>query len=292
MGALHDRMERDLTLRGVSPSTRRTYLYHARNFAAHYMRSPELLGATEIKDYLMYLMQVEQVCHGTFRQHLAALKFLYKVTLGRPWEVGQIPYPKHHKKLPVVLSLEEVTAILAALHHPKQRAVLMTAYAAGLRISEVCRLKVSDIDSRRMVIRVCDGKGSKDRDTLLSPRLLKILREYWKLERPTDWLFLNHYGKGPIPKENVRNAFKDACRKAGITKRATPHTLRHSFATHLLDAGTELVVIQALLGHASYKTTLRYIHLSTRHLETTQSPLEHLDPTLGLNTTATVPQQA
>lgn len=282
MGSLRDQMERDLILRGVSESTRKVYLCHARRFAAHYMRSPEILGTAEIKAFLMHLLQVEQVSNGTFRQYIAALKFLYKHTLNREWEVGHMPYPKQRKVLPPVLSLDEVTAILRALYHPKYRMVLMTAYSAGLRISEVCRLKVSDIDSARMAIRVCDGKGGKDRDTLLSPRLLRLLREYWKKERPSEWLFPNHYGTGPIPKEGVRDAFKKACEQAGITKKVTPHTLRHSFATHLLDAGTEVVVIQALLGHASYKTTLRYIHLSTRHLKTTRSPLEHLDQSLGL----------
>jgi site-specific recombinase XerD len=137
MGELHDRMEQDLKLRGVSPCTRRVYLYHARHFAAHYMRSPEILGRAEIKAYLMHLIEVEQVSHGTFRQHLAALKFLYTVTLARPWEVGQIPYPRHKHRLPAVLSMDEVTAVFAAVHQPKQRAVLMTAYAAGLRLGEV-----------------------------------------------------------------------------------------------------------------------------------------------------------
>ena len=282
MGELRDRMERDLTLRGLSPKTRRVYLYHARRFAAHYKRTPEAMGTEEIKAYLMHLLEVELVSHGTYRQHLAALKFLYVVTLGRPWEVDRIPYPKYRQKLPVVLSVEEVCALLSAVQQPKQRMVLMAAYGSGLRVSEACGLKVGDIDSRRMVIRVRDGKGGKDRDTLLSPHLLRILREYYKLEKPKEWLFPKKHGTGPIREENVRAACKDARRQVGMQKRATPHSLRHSFATHLLEEGTELVVIQALLGHRSYKTTLRYIHLSTRHLKTTKSPLDRLPqpPTL------------
>jgi integrase/recombinase XerD len=292
MGSLRERMEQDLALKGMRPCTRRVYLYHAARFAQHFKKSPEILGATEIREFLMHLLEVEQVSHETYRQHLAALRFLYMVTLGRSWEVDRIPYPRHRRSLPVVLSADEVAAVLIGVKLLKIRAVLMTAYAGGLRVSEACHLKVGNIDSQRMVIRVCGGKGGRDRETILSPRLLRILREYWKQERPVDWLFPGRNGIDPIGCGAVRKAFKDACRRAGIGKRATPHTLRHSFATHLLDEGTELVVIQALLGHASYRTTLRYIHLSTRHLQTTRSPLDRLDKSLEQQTVAAPAQQA
>lgn len=255
MGQLRDRMEQDLVLRGLAPTTRRNYLLYCRKFAAHYDRSPEQLAEPEIRAYLLHLIQVEQVSYGTYRQVLAALKFLYSTTLRREWEVNRVPFPKYRRPaLPRVLRREQLLALFAALKSPKYRGLLMTCYGAGLRISEACCLRVTDIDSQRMVLRV-QGKGAKERYTVLSPRLLEMLRVYWKLSRPTDWLFPGLGGAGHISPATVRAVFQKARDEAGLGAWCTPHVLRHSFATHLLESGTDLVVIKSLLGHSSINTT-------------------------------------
>jgi integrase/recombinase XerD len=277
MGQLRDRMEQDLILRKLSPATRRNYLLYCRKFAAHYGRSPEELGETEIRAYLLHLIQVEQVSYATYRQILAALKFLYTVTLARGWEVERIPFPRHRRQsFPEVLGQDKLVELFAVLRRPKYRAVLMTCYAAGLRISEACSLRVEDIDSRRMVIRVRYAKGSKQRYTVLSKQLLAMLRAYWKSERPPEWLFPGQ-GKCPhISPDTVRQVFRRARDQVGLGKWCTPHTLRHSFATHLLESGTELVVIQALLGHSTIRTTTVYTHVRTDHIGRVTSPLDCL----------------
>jgi site-specific recombinase XerD len=278
MGKLRDRMEEDLKLRNVSPATRKVYLLYARKFVAHYGRPPTELGEQEVRGWLLHLMQVEQVSHGTYRQCLAAVKFLYRVTLGQPGDVQYLPFPRNRRRLLVTLSLEQVAAVLGAVRSLKYRALLMSMYAAGLRISEACRLRVQDVDSKQMVLRVQDGKGGKDRLTLLSPRLLQILREYWKTDKPKGWLFPSRTHEGHLSPDSVRHVFRGALLEAGIQGDFSPHDLRHSFATHLLDAGTELVVIQALLGHRALKTTALYTHVSTRTLRRTTSPAECLPP--------------
>jgi integrase/recombinase XerD len=275
MGQLRDRMEQDLILKGFQPTTRRNYLLYGRRLAAFYRRSPEELGEADIRGFLLHLIQVDGVAPSTYRQVLAALRFLYTVTLGRAWEVERIPFPKRPgRKLPHVLSGEHILALFQALRSPKYRAILMTCYAAGLRISEACQLRVADIDSQRMVLRV-RGKGDKERYTLLPPRLLHVLRVYWKLCRPTDLLFPGRTPAGHICPDTVRQVLAQAAAAAGLAK-CTPHSLRHSFATHLLDQGTDLVVIQALLGHESIRTTTLYTHVSTAKIQKTQSPLERL----------------
>jgi integrase/recombinase XerD len=277
MGQLRDRMEQDLILRGLAPTTRKTYLLYCRKFAAHYRCSPEQLGEAEIRAFLLHLIQVEQVSHGTYRQILAALKFLYTVTLGREWEVKRLPFPKHRQpRLPRVLGKEQLLALFAALKRPKYRALLMTCYASGLRISEACRLRVEDIDSRRMVIRVQQGKGAKERVTILSPRLLAMLRVYWKLARPPEWMYPGQGAREYLSPDTVREVFRKAREQVGLGPWCTPHVLRHSFATHLLEAGTDLVVIQALLGHSSIKTTCIYTHVSTERIGKVSSPLDGL----------------
>lgn len=279
MGALRRRMEEDLKLKGFSPCTQKVYLLYCRKFAAHYGRSPEELGEEEIRKFLLHLIQIEQVSYATYRQILAALKFLYSVTLNREWEVGRIPYPKHRKrKLPGVLNNDQLLALLQALRSPKHRAILTSCYAAGLRIGEACQLHVDDLDSSRMVIRVRQGKGCKERYTLLSPRLLEMLRCYWRIYRPMDWLFPGLTEAGHISPGTVRQVFRKARDEAGIGRWCTPHSLRHAFATHLLDRGTDLVVIQALLGHTSIKTTSIYTHVTIEHIQKTGSPLDHLPP--------------
>jgi integrase/recombinase XerD len=278
MGQLRDRMEQDLILRNFSPATRKIYLLYARRFIAHYRQPAEELGERDIRLYLLHMMQVEMISYETYRQSLAAIKFLYTVTLGRPWEVKHLPFPKHHKHLPPVLNAQQVTGVLSAVKSLKYRAMLMALYAAGLRISEACRLRVADIDSQRMTLRVQDGKGGKDRYTVLAPRLLQVLREYWKEERPKDWLFPGHTKEGHLSPQAVRTVFKLALRQAGVPGNYTPHALRHSFATHLLDAGTELVVIQALLGHRCLKTTALYTRVSMKNIQRVVSPLQTLPP--------------
>ena len=279
MGKLRDRMEQDLILRRLSPSTRRNYLLYCRKYAEHYWRNPEELSETEIRDYLMHLIDVEQVSSSTYRQIVAALKFLYTVTLSRAWVVERIPFPRNRRpRLAKVLRADQIVQLFAALRRPKYRVLLMTCYAAGLRISEACRLRVEDIDSRRMVIRVQYGKGNKQRYTVLSPRLLAALREYWKTERPMEWLFPGQGASGHVTPEAVRTVFRKACKQIGLEKGFTPHTLRHSFATHLLENGTDLVTLQAMLGHSSIKTTSTYTHVRTDHIRKVTSPLDLLPP--------------
>lgn len=277
MGKLRDRMEQDLILKGLAATTRRNYLLYCHKFAAHFGRSPEELGEAEIRAFLMHLIQVEQVSYATYRQILAALKFLYRTTLGREWEVNRVPFPRHRPaRLPCVLRDDQLRALFAALKSPKYRALFMTCYAAGLRIGEACRLQVGDIDSRRMVIRVTQGKGAKERYTVLSPHLLETLRVYWKLLRPSVWMFPGQGAAGPVSPDAVRAVFRTAREQVGLGAWCTPHVLRHSFATHLLEAGTDLVVIQALLGHTSIKTTCIYTHVSTDRIGKVTSPLDGL----------------
>jgi integrase/recombinase XerD len=279
MGRLRDRMEQDLILRRLSPSTRRNYLLYCRKFAEHYWRPPEEVGEQEIRAYLLHLIQVEQVSYATYRQIVAALKFLYTVTLSRPWEVQRIPFPRHRRpRLAEVLRQDQIVQLFAALRRPKYRAVLMTCYAAGLRISEACQLRVEDIDSRRMVIRVRYGKGGKQRYTILSRRLLAVLRKYWKIDRPKVWLFPGQGASGHVAPGTVRGVFRKAREQLRLGKGCTPHTLRHSFATHLLENNTDLVTLQAMLGHSTIKTTSTYTHVRTDHIRKVTSPFDLLPP--------------
>jgi integrase/recombinase XerD len=227
MGRLHDQMKRDLELRNFSPHTRRTYLACVRRFALYFHRSPEELGDPEIREYLHYLIKERNVSQGAVTQAYGALKFFYETTLKRDWEGFRIPKGKMGKRLPVVLSQQEVEALFGAIKNLKHRAILMTIYSAGLRVSEALHLKLTDIDSQRMMIRVEHGKGNKDRYTLLGKRNLDILREYWKKYRPQDWLFCNPSRKGPLSTNAVREVLKKALRQAGIKKPALVHTLRH-----------------------------------------------------------------
>jgi integrase/recombinase XerD len=277
MGQLRDRMEQDLKLKGVSPATIRNYLLYARKFAAFFMRSPADLGAAEVRAFLLHQIEVEQLAYASYRQVYAALKFLYSVTLGRPGEISRLPFPRRQpNSLPKVLSGAEVSAFFAALRKPKYRALFMTCYAAGLRLGEACHLRVEDIHSRRMVIHVRAGKGGKERLTVLSPRLLEVLRAYWRLAKPKGWLFPGATSVRPVALDTARSVFHSARAQAGLPRGYTPHSLRHSFATHLLDAGTDLVLIQHLLGHRSIQTTSRYTHVSLARLQQATSPLDRL----------------
>jgi site-specific recombinase XerD len=282
MGQLRDRMEQDLLLRGLRPATRRNYLLYCKKFAAFFMRSPEDMGQAEIRQFLLHHVEVNQRSYATYRQILAALKFLYTVTLQRPWEVDPIPFPKRPpSRLPGVLSVDERAALFDAIEAPKYRAVLSTCSAAGLRVGEACRLCVSDIDSQRLLLHIRDGKGGRERFTRLSPRLLAVLRRYGRLEKPNDWLFPGAEPGCPVSPDAVRTVFRKACGQSGLTKRCTPHRLRHSFATHRLEAGTDRVLIQTLLGHQSIRSTVRSTHVDSQRLQHTASPLEPLPPLAG-----------
>jgi site-specific recombinase XerD len=235
------------------------------------------LGDPEIREYLHHLIQEKKACQSSISQAYSALKFFYETTLKRDWNGFRIPRVKMGKKLPVVLSLQEIQAIFSAVGNLKHRAVLMTIYSAGLRLSEVVHLKVSDVDSQRMTIRVQQGKGQKDRYTLLGQRTLDILRDYWKEYRPSGWLFAGKTESEPLSVSSVQKVFEKALLRAGIKKPASVHTLRHSFATHLLEAGTDLFHIQHLLGHTSLKTTAVYLHLSRKGMGDLASPVDLLE---------------
>jgi integrase/recombinase XerD len=277
MGQLYERMAQDLVFRNFSPATQRIYLLYSRQFVAHFMRSPEAIGEADIRQYLLHQLEVRKCSYTTYRQIYSALKFLYTYTLKRPWEVERIPFPRNRvQRLPVVLSPQELRDLFGAMVHPKGRILFMTCYATGLRISEACHLQVPDIDSKRMLIRVRHPKGGRERQTLLSPRLLQLLRDYWRGERPPLWLFPGQTAAAPLSTDFARQIFTKACVDAGMTKRCTPHTLRHCFATHLLESGVDLAIIQQLLGHQSLRTTGRYARVSTEHFQKIVSPLDLL----------------
>ena len=279
MGQLHDRMAQDMVLRRLRPATQRNYLIYCRKFAAFYRRSPLEMGQEEIRAFLLHCLQVQKLSHEAYRQIYSALKFLYSVTLKRAWEVEHIPYPRcPPPQLPLVLTTEQVGRLLSGVRVLKYRLILMACYAAGLRINEACRLRVQDIDSPRMLIHVHEGKRGQQRITLLSPRLLKELRDYWRIDRPSRWLFPGASAGEPVFPATIRRALAQARDQQGIDRRCTPHTLRHCFATHLLEAGVDLMTIQKLLGHAQIKTTMHYVHLTLKHLGHINSPAEYLPP--------------
>jgi integrase/recombinase XerD len=278
MTPLRQRMIDDMRLRNFAPRTIQVYVERVATFAKHFGKSPDRLGAADVRAYLLFLVNEKHASWSYYNQALAALRFLYRVTLGKKWVLDGIVCPKQQKKLPVVLSPIEITQFFEAIPNLKHRAMLMTAYAAGLRVSEVVSLRVDDIDSQRMVIRVRQAKGRKDRYAMLSPRLLEILRQYWKAARPSRYLFPGQDPENPLNTRTVQQVCRDARQAAGLSKKATVHSLRHSFATHLLEAGTNIRTIQILLGHSSLRTTAVYTHVSTAALEATQSPLDRLMP--------------
>jgi site-specific recombinase XerD len=278
MTPLRRRMIEDLTLRNRAPLTIEKYIESVAEFARYFHASPERLGPEHVRSYLLHLVQERQVSWSVYNQARCALQFLYRVTLGQGWVVAEVACPKVPKRLPVVLSTDEMARFLDALRNPKHRALLMTAYAAGLRLSEVARLRVEDIDSARMVIHIRQAKGHKDRDVMLSPRLLAILRGYWKEKRPGPFLFPGRKPGQPVVPRTVQMVCKRALAASGLSKRVNMHTLRHSFATHLLESGTDLRTIQVLLGHRSFSTTARYIHVATAALKSTRSPFDDLAP--------------
>jgi integrase/recombinase XerD len=277
MTPLRRRMTEDLILHDLSPKTSRRYIKWVADFAQYFHTSPDQLGPEHVRSFLLHLIQERKVSWNIHKEARLALQFLYRITLGREEVVEKVAHPKAPKTLPVVLSTDEMARFLDALQNPKHRAVLMTAYAGGLRLSEVARLRVQDIDSACMVIHVRQGKGHKDRDVMLSPRLLAVLREYWKLQRPRPYLFPGRHPDRPISVRTVQMACERALTASGLSKHVHMHTLRHSFATHLLESGTDLRTIQVLLGHHSLSTTARYLHITTAALKSTRSPFDGLE---------------
>ena len=256
--SLRQRMIEDIRIRKHSKSTETEYVRYVAGLAKYFAKSPHRLGPEQVREYLVYLVDEKQVSVQVLRQTVCALRFFYKVTLQRSWMLEYIPLPKKPRVLPVVLSVEEVRQFFAAVTHVKYRAMLLTAYAAGLRLSEITHLKVTDIDSERMVIRVRQGKGRKDRYVMLSEQLLETLRSYCREVCPRDWLFPGTKTGSHVCGHTLQDALKKARKKAGIKKHFSPHSLRHSFATHLLENGTDIRIIQLLLGHRCLGTTARY----------------------------------
>ncbi len=278
MTPLRQRMLDDLRMRNLSPHTQEAYVRAVAKFAQHFGKSPEVLGPAEIRAYLVALTQ-RGVSWGLYNQTRCALHFLYCITLKRDWPADELVCAKTPKRLPVVLSRDEVFAFLGAVWNLKHRAMLTTLYATGLRASELVSLRVGDIDSRRMVIRVQQGKGRKDRYVMLSPKLLDLLREYWRKYRPTEWLFPGQDRRRHLDRRALVKICAAVARRACLRKKVTPHTLRHSFATHLLESGTDIRTIQALLGHRSLRTTALYTFVSMKTVLGTRSPLEALGKT-------------
>ncbi|TCV82689.1 tyrosine-type recombinase/integrase [Sulfurirhabdus autotrophica] len=277
MGALREQMDKDMVLRGMSPRTRESYLYVVKGLAKHYHKSPDTLSEQDIQNYLLYLIEERKLAWSSCNIVVQGLKFFYYTTLRRDRMALIIPRRRAPSKLPEMLSREEIIALFEAATHPKHRLLLMTAYSAGLRVSELVRLRITDIDPNQMTIRVEQGKGAKDRYTVLSKQLLVELRKYWKRERPAIWLFpATHTPDEPMNAETAQKIFYRCKQRAGITKRCGIHSLRHAFATHLLEEGTDLHRIQRLLGHGQLSTTMRYFHLAQSNLMQTQSPLESL----------------
>lgn len=275
MGQLRDRMDGDLRLRGLSEVTRAEYLRCAAHFVAYYRVSPERLGAEDVRRYLLHLVEELHFSPANMKIHIAAIKFLFSATLNRPEVVERVRFPKVALKLLDIPSPTEVAAVLSELTSPVYRTLLFCAYGAGLRVGEACNLCVGDIDSKRMVIVVRNGKGGCDRYAMLSPVLLEALRHYYRQVRPPQpYLFQGKVCGKPVPVEGVQTALRMALGRSGVSKRITPHSLRHAFATHSLEAGTDLRVIQVMLGHANIRATVRYVHVSTATIAKTRSPLD------------------
>jgi len=277
MTPLRQRMTEDMQVRNLSPHTQACYVQQVSLFARHFNQSPETLGPEQIRAYQVYLTNEKKLAPGSILIAVAALRFLYKVTLHKDWTLEDvIPAPQKPQKLPIVLSREEVLQFLASVSSLKHRTILTTCYAAGLRISEAVRLKPSDIDSQRMVIRVALGKGQKDRYVMLSPKLREILRHWWRAAKPQPWLFPGDIPGRHITRSAVERVCQEAHQRCRIAKPTTPHSLRHAFAVHLLEQGTDVRTIQLLLGHRSLATTARYLRIATSKVCATPSPFDLL----------------
>lgn len=277
MTPLRRRMIEDMRIRNFAPSTIDSYIRQVVRFAQHFGRSPEKLGLEEVRSYQIHLVQERKISWSHFNQAVCALRFLYQKSLGKNWNIENIPFAKRPKKLPLVLSQEEVSAVLDAIPDPQNRVITMTMYAAGLRISEAISLKVTHVDSKRMLLHIIRGKGRKDRLVTLSPALLPHLRcQYKRYYRLKQWLFPSKRSpEKHVSAHNVQDAIAGV-RDVVDNKPVTPHTMRHCFATHLLEAGYDLPTVQALLGHASIRSTVLYMHVSRKRISAVNSPLEAL----------------
>jgi integrase/recombinase XerD len=276
---LRKMMLEELERRNYSADTTRRYMRFVERFAQHFGKSPDKLGPDHLRSYQAYLFKERKLCPGTVENHVAALRFFYVRTLRRHEFREFLPYPKSPRKLPSILSQEEVTRLINASSGLFQRTLLMVLYGTGMRRSELVRVKIDHIDSQRMIIHVIDGKGHKDRDLPLSPTLLENLRVYWRWLKPRTYLFpsrMHRDHEQPVSDKIVWHACTQAAKKAGIRKRVSPHLVRHAFATHLLEAGTDLRTIQMLLGHEDLEVTAKYLHLSAQHLQKVVNPLEAL----------------
>lgn len=278
MGKFHDIMERELTIRGYSERTKAIYLRCMREFVKYHKAPPDTLTVEHVNGYQEYLIRERKVSWCAFNQSVCAIRFFYRLTLKKDWCIEHMPFQKKHYTLPVVLSRDEVVRIIEAARNIKHRAIIEVLYSAGLRLQEMVNLTVADIDSTRMVIRVRQGKGRKDRFVMLSRELLATLRSYWKSAnpKPARHLFTGADGVRPIHPRSVQLLVQQAGLRAGIIKRVTPHVLRHSFATHLLENGVNIRVIQMLLGHTSIKTTASYTHIAENSVNSSASPLDSI----------------
>ena len=275
MHQLKEQMITELQLRGYSPKTQKAYLGYMKGFTRYFGKSPDKLGEAEIREYLHFLI-IKEKSHSCVNGAYSALRFFYESTLHQNWNINQIPRIKQAKRLPLVLDVSEVKSLFEVTTNLKHRTILETTYASGLRVSETAHLKVSDIDSKRMQLRIEQGKGKKDRYSLLSEVNLELLRLYWKAYHPKEWLFPGYLLEKPISTRSIEKIFDRAKQKAGIKKAVSVHVLRHSFATHLLEAGYEIHYIQQLMGHASVQTTSVYIHLRNQNALKITSPLDLL----------------
>ncbi len=280
MTHLRERMLEELQRRNYAESTIKSYLHSVEEFATYFNTPPDQLGAEHLAQYQLHLIRERKLATPTIVAHLAALRFFYVKTLGRSYPELKLPNPKQPKRLPTVLSREEVIRLIGAATNLYRYTILFILYATGMRRSELCQLKVTDIDSPRMIIHIRQGKGRRDRDVPLRPKLLETLRAYWRHMQPETWLFpggRTHTSMDrPISSKSVWSVVHDAAKRAGITKPVSPHTLRHSRATHLLEAGADLATIQRLLGHADLESTTVYLHLSDRHLKATTDPADRI----------------
>jgi integrase/recombinase XerD len=291
MTPVRQRMTEDMQVRNLSPHTQASYVQQVSLFARYFNKSPEVLGPEEIRAYQVYLTNERKLSPSSILIAVSALRFLYKVTLHKKWTFeDMIPAPKKPQTLPVVLSPEEVLQFLDCIPGLKHRTILTTCYAAGLRISEAVSLKPADIDSSRMVIRVEQGKGQKDRYVMLSPKLLESLRNWWRVAKPKEWLFPGDIAGAHISKDAVEQACQKAHQRCRIPKPVTPHSLRHAFAVHLLESGTDVRTIQLLLGHRSLATTARYLRIATTKVCATTSPLDLLPRPVAAEPKPAAPQ--
>lgn len=270
------RMAEDMRVRNLAPATIDAYTWHAAKFCEHFGQPPEALGPEQIHEWQVHLVDVKKVSWSSFNQAVCGLRFLYEVTLRKDWAVRHIPFGKRPKRLPVVLADDQVSDLLQCTENLKHRMVLLCCYAAGLRLAEATHLRVADIDGRRSQIRVCRGKGNKERRVPASPRLLDELRAYWRIHRPDNYLFPGRTADDPLSSATIQKACRLSAALAGIAERTTPHTLRHSYATGMLEAGVDLLTISRLLGHSSFATTMVYLHVRRQHLDRAPSPIDWL----------------